>query len=143
MSSSGLLNLRCLGLKSAIECTGERVIRDNLQTLIFGDLKFYPGDQIGRIFACWSIVNFGKLIENYSSRPNVWAKFSKGKRHALVLTMNGLGYTLDDFIKNTSGHPESYVGMYWRKIEKQAHTFQGTFTMHCFVMPADLLDPLA
>jgi hypothetical protein len=36
------------------------------------------GDQIGRIFAQWVIVYFGKLLENCRSISNIWATLFRG-----------------------------------------------------------------
>jgi hypothetical protein len=47
-----------------------------------GDLSIQvldQGDQIGRIFAYWAIVSFGRFKENFRSNPNFWAIFSTVK----------------------------------------------------------------
>jgi hypothetical protein len=36
----------------------------------------FQGDQVGRIFACWAIVNFVLFFENYNSIPMFWPLFS-------------------------------------------------------------------
>jgi hypothetical protein len=51
------------------------------------------------------------FFENYIITPNVWATLFRGKRYALILTTNGLGYSLGDFFNNSSGHP--VVSLNW------------------------------
>jgi hypothetical protein len=77
----------------------------NLATLFLNGGRT-QGDQIGRVFAYWVIVYFGKF-ENYKSSPNFGATFSYGKLFALILTKNVLGHILGDFFATSSGHPVS------------------------------------
>jgi hypothetical protein len=44
------------------------------------------GDQIGRNFAHWTIVFFGRVIENYIISPNLLATIFHGKIYLLALT---------------------------------------------------------
>jgi hypothetical protein len=54
------------------------------------------GDQIGRFFCLLAIVFFGQ--------------FWKIKvTYILILTKNGVGYILGDFLTNSSGHPDSIL----------------------------------
>jgi hypothetical protein len=50
----------------------------------------------------FSLGRFYKITEVCGA--NSWA-FLSGTSYILILTENGLGYTLDDFISNSSGHP--------------------------------------
>jgi hypothetical protein len=63
------------------------------------------GDQIGRIFANWTIVNLGQLFGNNGSSPRSWIAFLQSKSYVAILTKNELGYILGDFLTNSSGHP--------------------------------------
>jgi hypothetical protein len=49
----------------------------------------FQGDQIGRIFAYWAIVYFGKFDEIYRNSPNFWANFFHDTSYVLNLTKNG------------------------------------------------------
>jgi hypothetical protein len=51
------------------------------------------------------LVNFAQSFENYRSITKVDATLFHGKSSLLILTENGLGYNLGDFLKNSSGHP--------------------------------------
>jgi hypothetical protein len=44
------------------------------------------GDQIGRIFAYWAMVNFGHFFENYRSSINILGTLFHGKNCVLILT---------------------------------------------------------
>jgi hypothetical protein len=57
------------------------------------------GDQIGRIFAQSAIVYFGQFFKNYTSSPNVWGTLFQRIDYVLILTINGLGYILGDFLQ--------------------------------------------
>jgi hypothetical protein len=48
----------------------------------------------------WLFGQFLKIIPMTS--PHFWATFFHGKGHALILTKNGLGYILGDFLKTHS-----------------------------------------
>jgi hypothetical protein len=61
---------------------------------------------MGRIFDHWAVVYFGQFFENYKSSPNCWSPFFHSKCDNMYI--NGLGYILGDFFKNTSGHPGMY-----------------------------------
>jgi hypothetical protein len=67
------------------------------------------GDQIGRIFAQWEIIYFGRLVENRKSSPYFCATFSLSTGlcicDILIVTKIGLGYILGNFFTNSSGHP--------------------------------------
>jgi hypothetical protein len=60
------------------------------------------GDQIGRIFAYWSIVYFGQRLKHYRSSAKFLATFFP--RYVLILTKKWFGYILGDFFTNSSGH---------------------------------------
>jgi hypothetical protein len=63
------------------------------------------GDQIGRIFAYWAIVYFGAVFLKKYIR-SFRAIFSTVKFMCyIILTENGLGHILGDFLANSSGHP--------------------------------------
>jgi hypothetical protein len=57
------------------------------------------GDQIGRIFALWAIVNFDIVsISHYFSVSIFFATFSTMTvANLVILTKYGLGYSLGDF----------------------------------------------
>jgi hypothetical protein len=44
------------------------------------------GDQIGRIFAYWSIIYFGLYFETYRCNANFWTTFFYGTSYVLILT---------------------------------------------------------
>jgi hypothetical protein len=68
--------------------------------------KRRQGDQIGRIlsqlFFAYSL-QFLKMIKVFS--PHFWVPFSTNKFMHLFFYKNGLGYILEDFFTNSSGHP--------------------------------------
>jgi hypothetical protein len=61
------------------------------------------GDQIGRIFALWTIIYFGHFL-SYRSSPHFWATLFCGLRSAPNMTENDLGYILGDFFSQTHLH---------------------------------------
>jgi hypothetical protein len=50
------------------------------RTLTGQENKFYrnQGDQIGRIFAHWVVVNDGNFFEYFNGSPKAWATFFNG-----------------------------------------------------------------
>jgi ABC-type amino acid transport system permease subunit len=45
-------------------------------------VSWKQGDQIGRIFTWWAIVNLGgTYVEKFRNRPNFWATFFYGKSY--------------------------------------------------------------
>jgi hypothetical protein len=58
------------------------------------------GDQIGPIFDYTAIVYFGKLFENERS-PNFCTNIFNSRSYALIMTRDGLGYTLGDFFSKS------------------------------------------
>jgi hypothetical protein len=73
------------------------------------DVKVNQSDQIGRIFAQCAIVCFGQFFKNYTSSPKLWATLFQRIDYVLILTKNGLGYSLGDFFTNSSGLPEVII----------------------------------
>jgi hypothetical protein len=61
----------------------------------------HQGDQIGRIFAQWAIIYFGRFVENRKSSPYFCATFSLSTGmcicDTLIVTKIGLGHILGDF----------------------------------------------
>jgi hypothetical protein len=57
-------------------------------------VEFLPN---GRLFS------FGQFSEKYKRSTNVLGAFFHGKSYVLRLTKNGLGYTLGDFLRISSG----------------------------------------
>jgi hypothetical protein len=47
---------------------------------------------------------FLKII--YLGSPNFWATFILGKSIALIMTENGLGHILGDYLTNSPGHTD-------------------------------------
>jgi hypothetical protein len=67
--------------------------------------SFFPqGDQIGRIFAKWVTVYFFGQIKKIKKCCPLFGLLFHDYGYALILTKNGLGYILDDFFINSSGH---------------------------------------
>jgi hypothetical protein len=62
-------------------------------------------DQIGRTFAYWVIVYFGKFYGNSGSSPNSWATFFHGKKYGFVSVKKRVGLLLGNFFTTASGHP--------------------------------------
>jgi hypothetical protein len=83
------------------------------------------GDQIGRIFAYWTIVFFDQFIENYTSSANSWAAFFHSTSYVLILSKNWLGCILGDFFTNSSGHTggDEHDSEYWPTERKWFWTF--------------------
>jgi hypothetical protein len=64
--------------------------------------------QIGRIFACWAIVYFGKPFINYRSGTNFGAIFTHGNSFMCVnFDKNGPGNIFCVFLANASGQSAS------------------------------------
>jgi hypothetical protein len=61
--------------------------------------RSYQKDRIGRIFAYWLVVFFGKKFET----------IFRCKKCSFVLTKNGLGHILGDIFKNLFGHTGDYL----------------------------------
>jgi hypothetical protein len=59
--------------------------------------RLSQGDQVGRIFAYWVIVNFVQCFENYRSSTNDLATFFHGASDVIIFTKTWLGYILGDF----------------------------------------------
>jgi hypothetical protein len=59
-----IFGLKLNNLATLIKTTGQR--KESLD----------QGDQIGRIFAYWTIVFFGQFLENCKSSPQIFATFS-------------------------------------------------------------------
>jgi hypothetical protein len=56
---------------------------------------------IGRLFS------LGSFFRKFPNSPNLWDTFSKVKfMCVLILTKNGLGHILGDFLTNPSGHTD-------------------------------------
>jgi hypothetical protein len=72
-------------------------------------MRCWQGDQIGRIFAYWSIVFVEQCYEKFSSSPDFWATFFQGKSYVLILAKKGLGFVLGDFFHKLIWSPWLYV----------------------------------
>jgi hypothetical protein len=48
----------------------------------------------------------GRLFSSGSSAQTFGQLFFRGKSYVLIWARNGLGYTLGDFLANSSGHPD-------------------------------------
>jgi hypothetical protein len=49
-----------------------------------------------RLYGGWFL--WAVFVANYRSNKNFWANFLRDKSYALLLTKNGFGYILGDFI---------------------------------------------
>jgi hypothetical protein len=58
------------------------------------------GDQIGRIFAYWVIIFFGRFLKISEVAQIYGTTFSQSICSLFILTKNGLGYILGDFFTN-------------------------------------------
>jgi hypothetical protein len=76
-----------------------------------GNVMITQSDQIGRILACWAIVYFGQLFENFISSPNFWDIFST-ESNVLILRKSWLGYNLCDIFTNSSGHHVTMITIF-------------------------------
>jgi hypothetical protein len=66
------------------------------------------GDQIGRIFANWATLVFGKFLEKYKSSTNFGLLFTSEKV-VFYFDQKKFSYMLGVFFANSSGHPVSTV----------------------------------
>jgi hypothetical protein len=103
-------------------------------------LCMYVSMYIGMFLSGWpGWANFRILGDcflwpNIKSSPKFWATFFHGKSSTLVLTKNGLGHILGDFLTNSSGHSGFYVCMFlvqWYNVARLNVAFFGPFSMSC------------
>jgi hypothetical protein len=57
------------------------------------------GDQIGRIFAQWTIVYFGQFFDNYKSGQHFYASFFLSIDYVLILTKKRVGLHFARFLQ--------------------------------------------
>jgi hypothetical protein len=66
---------------------------------------------LGQLFACRAIIYFGQFLKKKLEKcPDFCATYFHSKSPLLILTENGLGDILGDFLTKSSGHPEWHQG---------------------------------